>query len=263
MLSHLLADEIILYFIKKKLWTLESILVGDFAFPKGYKQAVVALISSCYTFLIFFCKFNPDNQSKLHSNLEQIFQCCKYDVGQIELLCAVYEDNKTICRQFYKDTSILETLENLIKSEGRQRRFLKFYRTVIECECSAQVNNVYIIMNQLLPQKKHLSDDWHNLDLLYLKELEEDNNLEFDIGMNDFISKDRDPLKYLVNLQKGENTYKDEPILYHTEVMELLTCMVQSTSLNLVKSKIKKILSLPYLLSLLEFDDCFTEEDKT
>lgn len=83
------AHEIILYFIRRKMWSLPKILVGDYKFPFGYKKAFVTILNDCYNFLILFCKYNPDNQDILYACMDQFLIQMNYDVGQIDLLCTV------------------------------------------------------------------------------------------------------------------------------------------------------------------------------
>lgn len=73
MLSNLMVDQIILDLLKKKLWCLDNILTGNFGFPRGYRESVVKLFFYSYNFLSLFCLFNPENQSKLHSNISLFF----------------------------------------------------------------------------------------------------------------------------------------------------------------------------------------------
>lgn len=80
----------------------------------------------------------------------------------------------------------------LIKNEGRQTRFLRFFRTVINCRCSSHLNNIHLIMNTLLPYKPSYSDKWANLDTLYLKQKDVksgEGQIEFDLRPNDFVSE--------------------------------------------------------------------------
>lgn len=87
MMNNLSIHQIVISFIQKKFPMVEKIVESDLAYE--YKKEVLLLFQDCYTFLIFFCKANTNNQWMLYSNLEETLGNMKYEVGQIDLVCAV------------------------------------------------------------------------------------------------------------------------------------------------------------------------------
>lgn len=87
MMNNLNIHEIVISFIQKKFSIVERIVESDL--PKDYKKEVLELFKDCFTFLIFFCKGNYTNQCILYSTLEETLGNLKYELGQIDLICAV------------------------------------------------------------------------------------------------------------------------------------------------------------------------------
>jgi hypothetical protein len=87
MMRNLNVHEIMIGFLQKKLWMIEKIVEQDL--KTEYKRQILLLLNDCYTFLIFFCKRNSDNQMILYKEAENIITYLRYDVGQLELLYTV------------------------------------------------------------------------------------------------------------------------------------------------------------------------------
>lgn len=87
MMNNLRIHEIVVSFIQKKFSMVERIVESDL--PSEYKKEVLLLFQDCYTFLIFFCKDNFDNQCLLYSKIEEILGNMKYELGQIDLIYTV------------------------------------------------------------------------------------------------------------------------------------------------------------------------------
>ena len=87
MMNNLSIHEIVISFIQKKFPMVERIVESELNYE--YKKEVLKLFQDCYTFLIFFCKANLNNQSVLYSKLEETVGNIKYEVGQIDLICTV------------------------------------------------------------------------------------------------------------------------------------------------------------------------------
>lgn len=64
----------------------------------------------------------------------------EFDLGQVELICEIFRNNKKICLE--KHMEITDDFVNLIKTNGRQAKFLEFFK-IIQC-----VNDEYLLANQ-------------------------------------------------------------------------------------------------------------------
>lgn len=62
------------------------------------------------------------------------------NIGQVELFCEIFRNNKKICLE--KHSEITDDFLNLIKTNGRQAKFLEFFMII------QKVNNEYILSNQ-------------------------------------------------------------------------------------------------------------------
>lgn len=87
MMSNLKIHEIVISFLEKKSMMVEKII--ESTLPAEYKKQAILLFQDCYIFLVFFTKHNPANQRFLFSRIKQLVGNMKYDLGQIDLLCAV------------------------------------------------------------------------------------------------------------------------------------------------------------------------------
>lgn len=87
MLNNLRVHEIFISFLNRKLPVLEAIVESKSS--EAYKREVLLLFRECYTFLIFFCKDNYENQKTLYQRLDMLIGGMSYDIGQVDLLCAV------------------------------------------------------------------------------------------------------------------------------------------------------------------------------
>ena len=52
------------------------------------------------------------------------------DFGQVEMFCEIFRDNKSICETHYAE--LTDDFVKIIKSNGRQAKFLEFFK-IIQC----------------------------------------------------------------------------------------------------------------------------------
>jgi hypothetical protein len=149
MMNNLSIHQIVISFIQKKFPMVERIVESEL--PYDYRKEVLVLFQDCYTFLIFFCKANPNNQSVLYSKLEETLGNIKYEVGQIDLVCTVneisskvYEGNEQILGDLKNKLNILSIFTKLVEEEGRQVNFLKFFQTILS---SREESLIVVVIN--------------------------------------------------------------------------------------------------------------------
>lgn len=98
----------------------------------------------------------------LSENLVVFLMNMESDLGQVELFCEIFRNNKRISLE--RSSEIIENLINMIKVNGRQARYLDFFELI------QHVNNEeYLLVNQ----KNVLNlffDPKNKQNILYMKE---------------------------------------------------------------------------------------------
>jgi len=89
------------------------------------RKILIDLFSQLFLCLKNFCYNNPENQKALFSHLHIILEYAQYDLGQINLLCTIFENNHRLLEQI--DEKLIDKILNLIENEGRQAKFLDFF----------------------------------------------------------------------------------------------------------------------------------------
>ena len=89
------------------------------------RQILIKLFSELFLCLKNFCYQNPENQKSLFEHVPTIFEYVQYDLGQISLLCTIFENNHELLEKV--DEKLIERFLNLIENEGRQAKFLDFF----------------------------------------------------------------------------------------------------------------------------------------
>lgn len=75
------------------------------------------------------------------------------EIGQVELLCEIFRDNKKLCLE--KHSEITDDFLSLIKSNGRQSKFLEFFKIMQVVNGELLVINQKAVLNLLFdPQFK-------------------------------------------------------------------------------------------------------------
>lgn len=110
---------------KNGLYTLDKVILDE-SLDENKKRTLVTLFTKTHTFLQMFCKDNEANQSLLAQHCDTLLQYAHLDVGQINLLCSIYEGNRYLCETI--PDSFLMKFINLIENEGRQAQFLKLFK---------------------------------------------------------------------------------------------------------------------------------------
>lgn len=86
----------------------------------------------------------------------------KSDLGQVELFCEIFRNNKKICLE--KNGEILVQMIDLIKTNGRQARYLEFLE-IIQCVGEEE----YLLVNQKTVLTL-IFDAKNKQNMLYMKE---------------------------------------------------------------------------------------------
>lgn len=262
MMCNLKIHEIVISFLEKKAMMVEKIIESNL--PEEYKRQAILLFQDCYIFLVFFTKHNHQNQLLLFSVLKQLVANMKYDLGQIDLVCAVslgvtqiYEGNLEVCQTLKQDPWVLNKISRLINEEGRQVKFLKFFEILVEPEQESLLDNVYLVLNTLLPRFDTQTASWSNLEPMYLK-VKSKNELEFDLDL-EVISEVKDEVEFLVSKDPSDTTYREQPFFYHARILRLLQTILDATKqVEFFRLKIKEVFKLNYAFDIMMLEDDFT-----
>jgi len=84
-------------------------------------------------------------------------------MGQIEMFCEIFRNNKKICTERY--TELTDDFINIIRTNGRQAKFLEFFAIIQHCRGEFILNNQKHVLNLFLdPKLRH--------HLLFVKEIQ-------------------------------------------------------------------------------------------
>lgn len=89
------------------------------------REILIKLFEKLYLCLKHFCYQNAENQKAIFSHIHVFLEYAQYDLGQIDLLCAIFENNQSLLQKV--DEKLIDKLLNLIENEGRQAKFLDFF----------------------------------------------------------------------------------------------------------------------------------------
>lgn len=110
---------------KNGLYALDKVILNENV-GEDKKRILVSLFTKTHFFLQQFCKNNETNQSILAQHCDTLLRYAHLNVGQIDLLCSIYEGNRYLCESI--PDSFLMRFINLIENEGRQAHFLKLFK---------------------------------------------------------------------------------------------------------------------------------------
>ena len=89
------------------------------------REILIKLFEKLYLCLKNFCYRNAENQKALFGYIHVFMEYAQYDLGQIDLLCAIFENNSHLLQKV--DEKLIDRLLSLIENEGRQSKFLDFF----------------------------------------------------------------------------------------------------------------------------------------
>lgn len=110
---------------KNGLYALDKIILDENV-DQDKKRILVTLFVKSHFFLQQFCKNNETNQSIMAPHCDTLLRYAHLDVGQVALLCSIYEGNRFLCETI--PDSFLTKFINLIENEGRQAHFLRLLK---------------------------------------------------------------------------------------------------------------------------------------
>jgi hypothetical protein len=72
----------------------------------------------------------------------------------------------------------------------------------------------------ILPKYDPVDHKWTNIDILYLK-VNKEKQLEFDLDLK-IVRPLESNIEFLVNKERGETTYREQPFYYHAAIARIL-----------------------------------------
>lgn len=134
------------------------------------------------------------------------------NLGQLDLINEIFRDNKRICIE--KPGTVIDNIRKLIKTNGRQSRFLEFFILIQKVKKEFILSNQKGVLNMLL-------DPAYKSSIFWLKDRQaqvSDKNQAQASIKHEF---DFTPAK------NDNPNYRDEPYSYHCTLIEVLyTCAI-------------------------------------
>lgn len=117
---------------------------------------------------------------------------------------------------------------------------------------------MYLILSHLLPKFNAEKQRWTNTERMYLKHDDNPKWLNFDLDLK-IITLEKSNIEFLATKSTSVSTYREEPFLYHAEIVKIITKIIDlSSNLEFFMVKIKEIFSLKYAFEILYSQDGFT-----
>ena len=192
-------------------------------------QLLTLLFDSCFKVLKRFVYNDKKNQKKMYKYLPVITQYLYIPLGQIPLICEIFRENLTLINKITPE--FVKVFEDLIVNYGRQAEFLKIFEVIP------------IVENKPIPsiQKLILS--------IFIKE-------DVNYYMMYMTKEKHAEFEYEEQQNSGRN-FRDEPILYHsTLVLVLSKCGYGDSGKLLNEARCQNLISLKNI-----FDTLFLSEE--
>ncbi len=244
----------VLIISKDGLHTLSKIVLDENV-EESKKRGLVELFTKVHFFLQQFCKGSAPNQVILSEYCDILLEYAHLDVGQIDLLCAIYSENRFLCETV--PDAFLQKFIALIETEGRQACFLRFFQVI------QKVEERYIPENQIRVLRSLINTTSDNQDKLAMTLYGYWDGNNFGFNFEDLLSLDKDENLITKLAQHSfKDTYRDQPFIYHAKLLSILTCTIQGTeSFNVSKAKLRGLFSFGYLLELIANPDSMVDKD--
>ena len=190
------------------------------------KNRLVFLFTKCFEILSSLCHKNKKIQKIFFFKIQIFTSNLQISLGQIELLCNIFSNNKKLCVSVTQE--FLKLFVELINQHGRRAEYLKIFKVVLA------VKDKHIQENQRLVATLLLDGNYRHV--CFMKN---DSKNIFDMELNE-------------NSQKLKENYYDEPLYYHAELLNVFAmCSHGRSGVYLTEMKFQKLLNVEYLFELM------------
>lgn len=149
--QYLCVHESILSLLREGMHHFDAFIL-DVNYPRDKKPHLIRLFELVFEFLFCFTTENRDNQAIMQKHFPLFVEYLKYDLGQVRLVCAIFQGNAQLLNH-HVDKKFIDMFLELIETEGRQAHVLEVFATVLKCNEKYLFDNQLLILNTLLPQK--------------------------------------------------------------------------------------------------------------
>ena len=232
-----------------------SKFLRDTTIASGKRKVFYEIMKTTYSILKSFCSNNDENQRILFPFVKEFFlNELQYDYGQMDLVNAVFQNNRYLCEK-ERCASIFDEVKKNILQKGRQRRFLEFFKVSLNIFIKLSFNYFKVIQKcgiSLIENQIMVANN-----LLPITNLSDENSLLLYGHFNDMRKSN---FEFEFRFQSILDT-RDEPFYYHAELLDVFSEALRgSEASNINLTKVQEVLSLKYLFRfLLEDDDLFAK----
>ena len=218
--------------IKDGLFHLENVIFSEEA-SLEMKLLLIKLFTTSYLLLSLMCKNNQYVQNEIYDELPHLKRYSYLDVGQTDLMCAVYENNPEILRRF-NQAQMFEMFD-IIEKEGRQERFLDLFMIVQKFKYADGCDSTeYLLENQTIVLSELLNKiiDSTDREVKILYGAFEQKKFEFALE-DSYNPQDKSKLYWRLYTERYQftDTYLDQPFVYQIKLIDVppTTCPLPLT----------------------------------
>lgn len=100
-------------------------IMKDNKIPIEKRKLFYEIMKYTYLCLKHFCMKNSENQKLLFPFIDYLLDEIVFDYGQTSLVSKIFENNKYLCENVL---NTFDSLKKIIEKNGRQSRFLEFFK---------------------------------------------------------------------------------------------------------------------------------------
>lgn len=224
--TNILIHENIIELIQDSMQTLSELYTSTSSPPEPLSR-FTSLFQSCYSLLVALVYKNSKIQKILHKYQDIFISYIYIPIGQIELLCSIYDGNLTLCKTINEE--FLNVFIELIRDYGRRAEYLNIFGVI------------QVFGEDFLPENQRL-----------VVKLLLGGNYKY----NCYMTSDKANV-FSVEIQENKNknalVCKDEVFVYHAKLISVLSQSSHGSSgVYMTEMKCQKLLSIEYIFELLE-----------
>lgn len=214
------------------------------------RKNLLKVFQQGYQLLTILIKGNPEFKKTISNHLELFLKYSEVDVGQATLITEILTDNPV--SKIILGRNLLDHFVEKILVEGRQVRFLNFFKVFLEGKSYAIFDMILVFLNHFLPFKLNGESNENALKLLYSYH-------NPDTKSNEFYLKDK-KINFTELGDSEISLYKDEPFLYHNQLIKIFLMINQTGVKETLKNRLTNIYKFSYLMRFLLEKDLYLDQ---